>query len=228
MSETVANDKYPISNFKSQNITACIFDLDGVLVDTAGYHYQAWRVMANELGFDFTELQNEKLKGVSRMDSLKLILGWGNVTKTEEEMLVLAKKKNDDYLKMIEQMTPENLLPGASGLLKYLKTNGYKIALGSASKNAKLILDKTGVLPLFDAMVDGNIVTSSKPDPQVFLKAAELLNERPENCVVFEDAEAGVEAALRGKMHVIGVGDKEILGDADFVVESLEEIEYNN
>lgn len=228
MSETVANEKYHISNFKSQNITACIFDLDGVLVDTAGYHYQAWRVMANGLGFDFTELQNEKLKGVSRIDSLKLILGWGNVTKNEEEMQVLAKQKNDDYLKMIMQMTPENLLPGASDLLKYLKANGYKIALGSASKNAQLILEKTGVLPLFDAIVDGNIVTSSKPDPQVFLKAAELLNVQPENCVVFEDAEAGVEAALRGKMHVIGVGDKDILGDADFVVKSLEEIEYNN
>lgn len=225
MSETVANEKYPISNFKSKNITAYIFDLDGVLVDTAGYHYQAWRVMANDLGFDFTELQNEKLKGVSRIDSLKLILGWGNVTKNEEEMAVLAKKKNDDYLKMIEQMTPENLLPGASDLLKYLKANGYKIALGSASKNARLILDKTGVLPLFDAIVDGNIVTSSKPDPQVFLKAAELVNELPENCVVFEDAEAGVEAALRGKMHVIGVGDKNILADADVVVRSLQEIE---
>jgi beta-phosphoglucomutase len=129
---------------------------------------------------------------------------------------------------MIMQMTPANLLPGASDLLKYLKANGYKIALGSASKNAQIILERTGVLPLFDAIVDGNIVTSSKPDPQVFLKAAELLNTQPENCVVFEDAEAGVEAALRGKMHVIGVGDKEILGDADFVVKSLEEIEYNN
>jgi beta-phosphoglucomutase len=225
MSETVANEKYQISNFKSKNITACIFDLDGVLVDTAGYHYQAWRLMANDLGFDFTELQNEKLKGVSRIDSLKLILGWGNVTKTEEEMQVLAKKKNDDYLEMVGQMTPENLLPGAYHLLKYLKANVYKIALGSASKNAKLILEKTGVLPLFDAIVDGNIVTSSKPDPQVFLKAAELLNAQPENCVVFEDAETGVEAALRGKMHVIGVGDKNILAGADVVVKSLDEIE---
>jgi beta-phosphoglucomutase len=128
---------------------------------------------------------------------------------------------------MVGQMTPANLLPGALDLLKYLKVNGYKIALGSASKNARLILDKTGVLSMFDAIVDGNIVTSSKPDPQVFLKAAELLNIQPENCVVFEDAEAGVEAALRGKMHVIGVGDKSILADADVVVKSLDEIELN-
>lgn len=219
------NNKYPISNFKSLNINACIFDLDGVLVDTAEYHYKAWRHLANGLGFDFTELQNEKLKGVSRIDSLKLILGWGNVTKNDAEIETLAKQKNDDYLLMIEQMTPANLLPGAKTLLDYLKANGYKIALGSASKNAKMILEKTGVLSLFDAIVDGNIVTNSKPDPQVFLKAAEFLNISPSKCVVFEDAEAGIDAAKRGGMHVIGIGNETILKDADTVIKSLDEIQ---
>ncbi|MEX6689076.1 beta-phosphoglucomutase [Danxiaibacter flavus] len=205
-------------------ITTCIFDLDGVIVDTAVYHYKAWRQMANELGFDFSELQNEKLKGVSRIDSLRLILSWGNVVKEEEEIQVLAKHKNDAYLAMIEQMTPENLLPGAHDFLVAAKEKGYKVVLGSASKNAKLILDKTGVLPLFDAIVDGNIVTASKPDPQVFLKGAELVNERPQHCVVFEDAEAGIEAAKRAGMHTVGIGSAEILHGADILVSGLNKI----
>ncbi len=208
----------------AKTITTCIFDLDGVIVDTAVYHYKAWRQMANELGFDFSELQNEKLKGVSRIDSLRLILGWGNVVKEEEEIQALAKHKNDAYLEMIEQMTPENLLPGAHDFLIAAKENGYKVVLGSASKNARLILDKTGVLPLFDAIVDGTIVTASKPDPQVFLKGAELVNEQPQHCVVFEDAEAGIEAAKRAGMHTVGIGSAEILHGADILVSGLNKI----
>lgn len=208
----------------ANTITTCIFDLDGVIVDTAVYHYKAWRQMANDLGFDFSELQNEKLKGVSRIDSLRLILGWGNVAKQEEEIQALAKHKNDAYLAMIEQMTPENLLPGAHDFLIAAKEKGYKVVLGSASKNARIILDKTGVLPLFDAIVDGNIVTASKPDPQVFLRGAELLNERPGHCVVFEDAEAGIEAAKRAGMHTVGIGSPDILHGADILVSGLNKI----
>jgi beta-phosphoglucomutase len=208
----------------AKTITTFIFDLDGVIVDTAVYHYEAWRKMANELGFDFSEAQNEKLKGVSRIDSLKLILGWGSVQKTDEEIETLAKHKNDAYLEMMEQMTPDSLLPGAHNLLKEAKKNGYKIVLGSASKNARVILEKTGVLHLFDALVDGNIVTTSKPDPQVFLKGAELVNEQPQHCVVFEDAEAGIEAARRAGMHVIGIGSANILHNADLIVSGLDKI----
>ncbi len=218
--------QFRVSNFKLLNIHACIFDLDGVLVNTAEYHYMAWRKMANELGFDFSVSQNEKLKGVSRIDSLKLILGWGNVTKSEDEILTLAAKKNDDYLEMINKMTKENLLPGALELLTYLQANNYKIALGSASKNARLIVEKTGVLDFFDAIVDGNLVTASKPDPQVFLKAAGLLRVSPASCMVFEDAEAGVEAAKNGGMYVIGIGDANILKAADFILPSLKEIVF--
>src|SRR5690554_538890 len=188
-----------------KEINACIFDLDGVLVDTAVYHYKAWRRLANELGFDFKEEENEELKGVNRLKSLELILGWGGVQKTSEEIELLAEKKNEWYLEMIASMQPEELLPGSREFLEELKAEGIKIALGSASKNAKIILDKTNISHLFDAIVDGNMVKASKPDPEVFLLGAKLLNMGPKECVVFEDAISGVEAAIAGGMKVIGV-----------------------
>ena len=175
-------------------IKACLFDLDGVLVDTAGYHYQAWKRLARELGFDFTVAQNEHLKGVSRVRSLELILGWGGVVKSEAEKLTLATRKNNWYVEMINQMTPAEILPGALEFLQAAKAAHLKTALGSASKNSATILQRVGLLPYFDAIVDGNQVKASKPDPEVFLLGAQALGIAPENCVVFEDAYAGVAA----------------------------------
>jgi beta-phosphoglucomutase len=202
----------------------CLFDLDGVLVDTAVYHYQAWKALANSLGFDFTEAQNEHLKGINRMRSLEMILNWGGVEKTAAEMEALATTKNEAYVKMISKMTQEEVLPGSLELLQELKAAGIKIALGSASKNSGLILERTGLAPLFDVIVDGNHVNSSKPDPEVFLKGAKGLGVVPERCVVFEDAQAGVQAGKAGKMKVVGIGDPQILQAADVVVKDLSKI----
>lgn len=202
-------------------IRACIFDLDGVIVDTAVYHYRAWKRLANELGFDFTEEDNEKLKGISRVQSLELILGWGGVEKTPAEKLELATRKNSWYVEMIQAMTPDEILPGAKEFLREVKAAGLKSALGSASKNSGLILERTGLLPLFDVIIDGNVVSASKPDPEVFLKGAEALQIPPQQCVVFEDALAGVQAARAGGMKVVGIGSQEVLSDADVVVSGL-------
>jgi len=208
----------------SNNNIACLFDLDGVLVDTAVYHYQAWKALANSLGFDFTKTQNEQLKGVNRMRSLQLILEWGGVQKTAEEQEALATVKNDNYVGMISKMTAAEVLPGSVELLEALRAAGIKIALGSASKNSGLILERTNLAHLFDAIVDGNHVTTSKPDPEVFIKGAELLNTDPSRCIVFEDAQAGVQAAIAGKMKVVGIGESENLTGADVVVKDLSAI----
>src|SRR5690606_18251119 len=174
---------------------AVIFDLDGVLVDTAVFHYQAWRRMAKEFNFDFTEAENEQLKGVSRVESLELILKWAEKVVPAEEKERLARMKNTWYLELIDGMKNGDVLPGTIALLTYLRGEGKKIALGSASKNAVRILEKTGILDYFDAIIDGNAVTRSKPDPEVFLKAAEAIGILPADCVVFEDAQAGIAAA---------------------------------
>jgi beta-phosphoglucomutase len=200
---------------------ACIFDLDGVIVDTAVYHYKAWKRLANELGFDFTEENNEKLKGVSRVRSLELILEWGGVTKTEAEKEELATRKNDWYVEMINHMTPAEILPGAKEFLEACRAAGIKTALGSASKNSMTILDHINLTNLFDAIIDGNKVTNAKPDPEVFLKGAEALHVSPSECVVFEDAIAGVEAAINGGMKVVGIGSPKVLKEADLVVSGL-------
>jgi|SRR6185503_173600 len=205
-------------------IKACIFDLDGVIVDTAVYHYKAWKRLANELGFDLTEEQNEKLKGVSRVRSLELILQWGGVTKTRAEQEELAARKNKWYVEMINRMTPDELLPGAREFLIACRKDGLKTALGSASKNSGTILDKVGIAGLFDAVIDGNKVSKPKPDPEVFLKGAEELGMQPADCVVFEDAIAGVEAAKNGGMKAVGVGSPEVLGEADLVISGLNEM----
>ncbi len=207
-----------------ENIEACIFDLDGVIVDTAIYHYRAWKKLANELGFDFTEEENEKLKGVSRVRSLELILEWGGVAKNEAEREELATRKNTWYVEMISQMTPDEILPGAKEFLQACKAAGLKTALGSASKNSMMILEKVGIVPLFDAVIDGNKVSKAKPDPEVFLKGAEELDVAPQQCVVFEDAIAGVEAAINAGMKVVGVGSPSVLGKADLVINGLHEM----
>ena len=206
------------------NIKACIFDLDGVIVDTAVYHYKAWKRLANELGFDFSEEANEKLKGVSRVRSLELILQWGGVTKTKAEQDELAAKKNAWYVDMISHMTPAEILPGAREFVEDCRRAGLKIALGSASKNSGMILEKVGITDLFDVVIDGNKVTKPKPDPEVFLKGAEELGIAPAECVVFEDAIAGIEAAINGGMKSVGIGSPDVLGEANLVVSGLNEM----
>ncbi|UOE50750.1 beta-phosphoglucomutase [Mucilaginibacter sp. SMC90] len=205
-------------------IKACIFDLDGVIVDTAVYHYKAWKRLANSLGFDFTEHQNEQLKGVSRVRSLQLILGWGGVTKTEAEQEQLATQKNNWYMEMVNQMKPEEILPGAKEFLITCRAVGLKTALGSASKNSMTILEKIGITDMFDAVIDGNKVSKAKPDPEVFLAGAQALGVQPEECVVFEDAIAGVEAAIAGDMKVVGIGSPDVLTGANLVIKGLDEM----
>lgn len=205
-------------------IKACIFDLDGVIVDTAVYHYQAWKRLANELGFDFTEHDNEKLKGVSRTRSLELILQWGGVTKTEAEKEELATRKNTWYVEMISHMQPDEVLPGAREFLAACRAAGLKTALGSASKNSMMILQNVNLTDQFDAIIDGNKVSAAKPDPEVFLKGAEAVSVAPADCVVFEDAIAGIEAAKNGGMKAVGVGDPNTLTEADMVISGLNEM----
>ncbi|XHR92758.1 beta-phosphoglucomutase [Mucilaginibacter sp. UC70_90] len=205
-------------------IKACIFDLDGVIVDTAVYHYKAWKRLANSLGFDFTEHQNEQLKGVSRVRSLQLILSWGGVTKTEAEQEQLATLKNTWYMEMVNQMKPEEILPGAKEFLTTCRAVGLKTALGSASKNSMTILEKIGITDMFDAVIDGNKVSKAKPDPEVFLAGAQALGVLPEECVVFEDAIAGVEAAVAGDMKVVGIGLPDVLKGANLVIKGLDEM----
>lgn len=206
------------------NIKACIFDLDGVIVDTAIYHYKAWRRLANSLDFDFSEQQNEQLKGVSRMRSLEIVLQAGSITKTDAEKEQLAAQKNTWYVEMINQMTTDEILPGAREFVQTCRDAGIKTALGSASKNSMTILEKLQIVNLFDAIIDGNKVTKAKPDPEVFLKGAEALGIEPQYCVVFEDAIAGVEAAKAGGMKAIGIGDPKILHEADLVVSGLDKM----
>ncbi|MBK0378647.1 beta-phosphoglucomutase [Mucilaginibacter segetis] len=211
------------------NLKACLFDLDGVIVDTAVYHYKAWKRLANQLGFDFTEHQNEQLKGVSRMHSLDLILGWGNITdKSAEEKLELATRKNNWYTEMINQMTPAEILPGAREFVQSCRDAGIKTAIGSASKNTPTILSKLELLALFDAVIDGNSVSKPKPDPEVFLKGAEALHVDPKNCVVFEDAVAGIEAAINGGMKAVGIGSPEVLTKADMVSAGLGKLQLQD
>ncbi|QQT32115.1 beta-phosphoglucomutase [Sphingobacterium siyangense] len=202
-------------------VKAVIFDLDGVLVDTAIYHFQAWHRLAEDLGYSFSIVDNEQLKGVSRIESLELILKWAGVEKSEAEKADLLVLKNQWYLELIEQLDPEHLLSGSLELLKKLQQKGIKIGLGSASKNAMGILEKTGIIPYFDALIDGNVVQLSKPNPEVFLKGAEVLEIAPAHCLVLEDAQAGIDAARAAGMQVIGIGLEEHLKGADLVVADL-------
>lgn len=199
-------------------IEACLFDLDGVVVDTAKYHFIAWKALAEELGFEFTVEDNERLKGVSRMQSLDILLEIGGLQFSEPEKLAMAAKKNTIYVSYIEKMTPEEILPGVEDFLQELRNSGIKIALGSASKNAPMILERIQLFGMFDAIVDGNSISEAKPNPEVFLKGAEKLGVLPENCVVFEDAIAGIEAAQNANMYSVGIGDPGILGFADLVI----------
>jgi beta-phosphoglucomutase len=203
-------------------IKACIFDLDGVLVDTARFHFLAWKSLADRLGITFTESDNERLKGVSRMASLEILLEIGKMAPTDLEKLEYAAEKNALYLEYIEKMTPEDILPGVREFLTQLKKAGILIGLGSVSKNARSILSKTAITDFFDAIVDGNVITHAKPDPEVFITGAGILNRPPAQCIVFEDAVAGVEAAHRAGMKCVGVGEPDILDKADMVIPGFE------
>lgn len=206
-------------------IKACIFDLDGVIVDTAKYHFIAWRRMANELGFDFTEEENEKLKGVSRMDSLNLILQWGGVERTNDEKQALAAQKNEWYREYILKMQSDEILEGVEHFLEELKNKGIRIALGSSSKNAGTIIKQVGLEDRFEVIIDGNNHTRSKPDPQVFELGSEAMGVKPEECIVFEDASKGVDAALAGRFWAVGVGSPENLGHAHYVIPGFKDLD---
>jgi beta-phosphoglucomutase len=206
------------------DLKACIFDLDGVIVDTAKYHFMAWRRLAKELGFEFTLADNEALKGVSRMASLEILLRVGGLMPGEKEKEELAARKNRWYVEFITGMTPDEILPGSIRLLKQLRKEGILTAIGSASKNARTILDGIKITDMFDVIVDGNKIHTAKPDPEVFVTGARELNTDPSCCVVFEDAQAGVEAALAGGMKCVGVGDPKLLGKADMVIPNLRKI----
>lgn len=216
---------YPLSNLikmEETPIALCIFDLDGVIVDTAKYHFVAWKQLAAEFGYELTEEKNEHLKGVSRLQSLNLILEWAGVSRTEKEKTALAARKNDWYVALIEHLTPADALPGVVDFIHDLKKAGIKIALGSASKNARLILDSLQLTDAFDAIVDGTMTQKGKPDPEVFLLGAQLANIPAKKSLVFEDAAKGIDAAKAAHMYNIGVGNEDQLGHADFVIPGFE------
>lgn len=207
------------------NTKAFIFDLDGVIVDTAKYHFLAWRKIAYHLGIEFTHNHNELLKGVSRVRSLDIILELGNVEASQEDKNKWLVQKNEDYLSYLIDMDAGEILPGVMPILQFLKEKKQLIALGSASKNARPILEKTEILSYFDAIVDGNDVSNAKPDPEVFLIAAKLLDIKPENSIVFEDSVAGIQAANIAGMTSVGIGDASILHEAKYIFKDFTQMD---
>jgi beta-phosphoglucomutase len=205
-------------------IEGCIFDLDGVIVDTARYHFIAWKALAEELGFEFTEEDNEQLKGVSRMRSLDILLEIGGLDFPQKKKEELAQRKNEHYRSFILKMTPDEILPGALDFLKQVKDNNIPVAVGSGSKNAMTILDRLKLTSWFDAIIDGTKISNAKPDPEIFIKGANELKVSPNKCVVFEDARSGIEAALNGGMKAVGIGSPDVLGKAHLVVSGLHEM----
>lgn len=205
-------------------IKGFIFDLDGVIVDTAKYHFLAWQRLAAELDISFSEKENEQLKGIGRRESLELILQWGEKEISEERKQELMQRKNEWYLEYVEAMGSDEALPGAKEFISRALNLNLKIALGSASKNALKILEKLQITVQFSSIIDGTKTTRSKPDPQVFEMGAEELNLQPKELVVFEDSQAGVEAATNGGFRTVGIGSKKVLGKAELVINGLEDI----
>jgi beta-phosphoglucomutase len=203
-------------------IRGFIFDLDGVLTDTAEYHYRGWKRLAEEEGIPFTRADNESLRGIPRRESLMLILK--GRTDSEEKILEMMQRKNNYYLEFIREVSPRDLLPGARELLEEIRHAGLKSALGSASKNAPEVVQRLGIADLLDAVADGNSVERQKPAPDLFLHAASQLGLKPEECVVVEDAAAGIEAARAGGFHSVGLGPQERVGNADVVLMSLQDV----
>ena len=208
-------------------IKAVIFDLDGVIVDTAHYHYLAWKRLAKELGMDLTIEQNELLKGVSRMRSLEIILELGGISLNESEKERIANKKNGWFVEYVDQMKPDEIFPGVKEMLKSIRAKGIKVALASSSKNAPRVIELLKIENEFDAVVDGTMIVHTKPDPEIFLLAASKLGVAPAACVVFEDAEAGVEAAIAAGMKCVGVGSLEQLNKANIVVAKTADLKFD-
>lgn len=206
-------------------IQAVIFDLDGVLTDTAEYHFLAWKQLATQLGIEFSRADNELLKGVDRMGSLELILQLGQKQLSVDEKLVLAEQKNAEYLKLVQLMSPADLFPGVLPLFSSLKAAGVKTALASASKNAALVLQKLGIPALFDYVADSNLIKNGKPDPEIFLTCAEALGVKPERCIGVEDAPAGVTAIKAAGMYALGIGEPHALTQADLVIPAISALE---
>ena len=207
-----------------RTIKGALFDLDGVLVDTAKYHYLAWKRLAAKLGFEFTERDNERLKGVSRMRSLEILLEVGHLSFTDHEKEKMAEEKNRWYVEYLNSIEESAILPGAREYLSELRSRRMLVALGSASKNARLILSRLDLTDCFDAIIDGTCVSAAKPDPEVFLKGAAALCLAPEECMVFEDSLAGIQAAKAGGMYAVGVGKPADLPGADRYIRDLREM----
>lgn len=214
----------------SNAIKACIFDLDGVIVDTAKYHYLAWKELASELDIPFDLSYNERLKGVSRMESLELILANSKDPRdySPAEKTILANRKNENYKRLIEKITPEDLLPGIAQLLYDLQEADIQIGLASASRNAPTIIDRLQIASFFDVIVDPDRLQKGKPDPEIFLTAANLLRVTPEECIGIEDAEVGIEAIRSAGMFAIGVGDPISMQAADMIISAGETIKLSN
>ena len=199
------------------NIHTCaLFDLDGVIVDTAKYHFLAWKNVASNLGYELTQENNEKLKGVSRADCLNIILKLAKLNLNKNSFNYYLKKKNDIYLDYVKSISSKNILPGISKALNYLKEKNIKIGIGSASKNARFIIEKLELIPFFEVIIDGNQIVNSKPDPEVFLKGSQALGVLPENCVVFEDSDSGIRAAKAAEMTAVAMGAPEKFTKYDF------------
>lgn len=203
---------------------AVIFDLDGVICYTDRYHFLAWKELADEIGVYFDETINNRLRGVSRMDSLDIILEQSNQTYTVKQKEELAAKKNAIYVKLLRQMSPADLSDEVRTTLDALRAKGFKLAIGSSSKNARMILQQIGLGDYFDAVSDGNHIVNSKPDPEVFLKAAEYLSEPPKDCLVVEDALAGIEAAVRGGFKSAGLGEAALHEQVTYSMESVRDL----
>jgi beta-phosphoglucomutase len=209
-------------------IEAVIFDLDGVIIDTAHYHYIAWKRLASEFGITLTPAHNELLKGVSRLHSLEIILSLGNITLSQEQKEQLAEKKNKWFVEYIESIRPEEIFPGVSELIRNIRKRKIKVGLASSSKNAPRVIELLGIGNDFDTVIDGTMIIHSKPDPEIFLLAAHRLGIDPAHCLVFEDAEAGVEAALAAGMKCVGVGQKSQLGKANKVIANTGDFNLND
>lgn len=203
------------------NIKAVIFDLDGVIVSTDEYHYQAWKSIADKENINFDRTINNRLRGVSRAESLEIILENANKKYTQDEKKELLEAKNNIYIKLLKNLSSSEILEGVNEVIDYLKSNNIKVAIGSSSKNTSLILEKIGLLNTFDEIADGTMITKSKPNPEVFILAANKLGVSPEHCIVVEDAEAGVEAALNGNMKVVAVGDAIKCNKANYNLDKL-------
>ena len=201
-----------------------IFDLDGVLVFTDKFHYQAWKKMADRLGIYFDEKINNRLRGVSRMESLEIILEKSTKKYSDEEKNALAEEKNSYYRELLKSMSPEDVEPAVRQTLAELRSRGHKLAIGSSSKNTRFILSQTALMDEFDAISDGTNIIKSKPDPEVFLKAASFVGEQPENCIVVEDAYAGIDAAKAGEMLAAGIGEAEHYEKTDYPLKKFEDI----